>query len=122
MKTLLVVTADWCGYCKRFQPVLNSLYDFINNYKIFNIVHIESTRNADNIKQHNQAIDDLINGKNVETNIYYNNYTDTDKFQKLPNYYIKSFPTILLIEDNKILGKYTGNRTVKDIVNYVLAM
>jgi thiol-disulfide isomerase/thioredoxin len=114
MKTLLIATAEWCHYCQKFKPVLEQLKNYVK------VIHLDSSTDANLIAKHNEDIKDLINNTgDLKNNLYPHNYDDMNKFEVLPKYMIKGYPTILLLKDYKIVARYNGERTLEKIIAFV---
>lgn len=90
-KKILLFKANWCIHCKQFESTWNELKQF---------------------------------HEKIEPNIKFKMYdVDNPKDKKyFDKYHIESFPTILLLKNNNnSVEKYTGDRTIKNLKNFILS-
>ena len=79
MKQLWYFSADWCGPCKQFGPVMDELAKQGMSIKRLNI---DYTPDAATI------------------------------------YKIKSVPTVILVEDEQEKARFTGTRTMQQVIDF----
>ena len=79
MKQLWYFSADWCGPCKQFGPVMDELAKQGMSIKRLNI---DYTPNAATL------------------------------------YKIKSVPTVILVEDEQEKARFTGTRTMQQVIDF----
>ena len=79
MKQLWYFSADWCGPCKQFGPIMDEL-----------------SKNGMSIKKFNV------------------DYTP----DSTTKYGIKSVPTVILVENEQEVRRFTGARTLQQVVNF----
>ena len=79
MKQLWYFSADWCGPCKQFGPVMDELAKQGMSIKRLNI---DYTPDAPTI------------------------------------YKVKSVPTVILVEDEQEKARFTGTRTMQQVIDF----
>lgn len=79
MKQLWYFSADWCGPCKQFGPVMDELAKQGMSIKRLNI---DYTPDAASI------------------------------------YKVKSVPTVILVEDEQEKARFTGTRTIQQVIDF----
>jgi len=79
MKQLWYFSADWCGPCKQFGPIMDELSKKGLPIKKFNV-----------------------------------DYTP----EVSTRYGIKSIPTVILVENEQEVKRFTGSRTLQQVVNF----
>jgi thioredoxin 1 len=79
MKQLWYFSADWCGPCKQFGPVMDELAKQGMSIKRLNI---DYTPNAATL------------------------------------YKVKSVPTVILVEDEQEKARFTGTRTMQQVIDF----
>jgi thioredoxin 1 len=79
MKQLWYFSADWCGPCKQFGPVMDELAKQGMSIKRLNI---DYTPDAASI------------------------------------YKVKSVPTVILVEDEQEKARFTGTRTMQQVIDF----
>jgi thioredoxin 1 len=79
MKQLWYFSADWCGPCKQFGPVMDELAKQGMSIKRLNI---DYTPDASTL------------------------------------YKIKSVPTVILVEDEQEKARFTGTRTMQQVIDF----
>jgi thioredoxin 1 len=79
MKQLWYFSADWCGPCKQFGPVMDELAKQGMSIKRLNIDYTPDTATL---------------------------------------YKIKSVPTVILVEDEQEKARFTGTRTMQQVIDF----
>ena len=79
MKQLWYFSADWCGPCKQFGPVMDELAKQVMSIKRLNV---DYTPDAATI------------------------------------YKVKSVPTVILVEDEQEKARFTGTRTMQQVIDF----